>query len=212
MRDLVIFGAGGYGREVRQVVEDVNADASEWNLAGFLDGDPALHGQAVRDLPVLGGPEWLDGRGDVAVALAVGGPAGRRAVAERIGAARCATLVHPGAWIGNHVALGTGTIVLAGVTVSTDIAIGDLVCLNKNCIVGHDAVIGRYATISPGASISGYVRVGEGCDVGANSVIVQGHAVGDWSVVGAGAVVTKDLPAGVTAVGVPARVIKARDA
>ena len=60
MNDLVIFGAGGYGREVRQVVEDINADRSTWNLLGFLDDDPANHGGALLDLPVLGGGDWLE--------------------------------------------------------------------------------------------------------------------------------------------------------
>lgn len=205
MRELIIIGAGGYGREVCQVVEDLDP---AWNVLGFLDDREELHGGTVRDLPVLGGVEAVDEHPDAALAVAVGSPAGRRAVVERLGdlpAERFPVLVHPRAWVGNHVAVGIGTVVLAGAAVSTDIRIGRFACLNKNCIVGHDAVLGDFTTISPGASISGFVTLGEGCDIGANSVVVQGRSVGAGTVVGAGAVVTSDLPPGVTAVGVPAR-------
>ena len=205
MRDLLIIGAGGYGREVCQVVEDLGA---AWNVLGVLDDRAELHGSTVRELPVLGGVDAVTEHPRAAIVVAVGSPVGRRAVVERLGElpdARFPVLVHPRAWIGNHVEVGIGTVVLAGAAVSTDIRIGRFACLNKNCIVGHDAVLGDFTTISPGASISGFVTLGEACDIGANRVVVQGHAVGAGTVVGAGAVVTGDLPAGVTAVGVPAR-------
>ena len=66
MRDLVIFGTGGFAREVRQVVADLERERPRWTLRGFLDGDPARHGTAIRDLPVLGGAAWLADRPDVA--------------------------------------------------------------------------------------------------------------------------------------------------
>jgi len=151
--------------------------------------------------------ELLDGGG---AGVGIDGDHGDAAPEADGGALHFATAIHPTAWVGNHVSLGVGTVLLAGATISTDITIGDFVCLNKNSIVGHDFVIERYATISPGASLSGFVHIGEGCDIGANSVVVQGYRVGSESIVGAGAVVAADLPAGVTAVGVPARVIKWR--
>ena len=211
MRDLVIFGAGGYGKEVCQVIADVNASDAAWNVLGILDDNRDLHGQAIGDHPVLGGGEWLREYPAATVALAVGSPSGRRKALNSLSslANGFATLIHPTAWLGQRVAVGNGTVVLAGAAVSTDIVLGDFVCLNKNCIVGHDVSIGDFTTISPGASISGRVSIGEGCDIGANSVVVQGLQVGAWSVVGAGAVVTRDLQPAVTAVGVPARVVSA---
>ena len=207
-RDLVILGAGGYGREVLQCVRDVVRDGAAWNLIGFLDDDPASTGRAIHECEVLGGSAWLDRENPPAVAVAVGSPAGRRSAVERLralGHTEHATLVHPTAWIGDDVTLGRGTIALAGVRASIDVAVGDYVCLNKNAVLGHDVVVGDFATVSPGASVSGFVKIGDGADIGANSVIVQGNSVGEGSVLGAGAVLCNDLAAGVTAVGVPAR-------
>lgn len=214
MPDLVIYGAGGYGREVCQVVEDLNDDGASWNVLGFLDGDSSRHGTALREMEILGDASWLGDRPAVAVAVAVGSPAARRRVVAEIAATgprEHPVLVHPLAWTGRNVSVGAGSVLLAGVTASTDIEIGEHACINKNAIVGHDAVIGPFATVAPGASISGYARIGEGADIGANSVVVQHHEVGAWSVVGAGAVVTRDLPPDVTAVGAPAKVIKRRE-
>jgi sugar O-acyltransferase (sialic acid O-acetyltransferase NeuD family) len=167
----------------------------------------------LLDLPVLGGTAWLEQNSAAAVAVAAGYPASRWKIVralERLGPREYPVLVHPRAWIGNHVTLGRGSVVLAGAAISTEVSVGAFVCLNKNCIAGHEAVIGDFATVSPGASLSGRVHVGDGCDIGANSVVVQGVRVGEWSVVGAGAVVPRDLPPNVTAVGVPVKVIKER--
>jgi len=214
VRDLVIFGTGGFAREACQVVEDVVAAGGRWRMVGFLDGDASRHGSELRSLPVLGGAEWAAAHPDVAVVVAVGAPAGRRAVVaglERLGVTgpdRFPVLVHPTAWIGNGVTVGEGSVVLAGARVSTDIELGPFTVLNKNAIVGHDVVLERCVTVAPGASVSGHVRLREGVDLGANAVVVQGLTVGAGTIVGAGAVVTTDLPDAVTAVGVPARVVR----
>ncbi|MDQ7794916.1 MAG: acetyltransferase [bacterium] len=210
MNDLVIFGTGGFAREVHQVVEDINKQAFTWRFRGFLDSEPARHGQELHGYPVLGGGEWLAAHPGVAVAVAIGSPAARWRVAESLGSPKWATLVHPRAWIGNRVALGEGVIVCAGTLVTTDLTIGRHVILNLDCTVGHDAQLGDFVTAAPSVNISGNVRVGPGCDLGTGSNVIQDVAIGGWSIVGAGAVVVRDLPANVTAVGIPARVISQR--
>ena len=215
MTDLVIFGSGGFAREVLQVALDQNDDARTWNVLGFLDGDPETHGQAVHDLPVFGAAEWLAGQPDVSVVVGVGATPARRRIVQTIEAVRptaFATLVHPRAWLGRRVALGAGSVVCAGSLLTTDIETGRHVVLNLDCTVGHDARLGDFVTAAPSVNISGAVTVGEGCDLGTGAVFIQGVTVGAWTVVGAGAVVVRDLPPNVTAVGAPARAIKERPA
>ena len=213
MKDLVIFGTGGFAREVHQVALDLGAEGAGWNVLGFLDGNVERHGTSVHELPVLGDETWLTGRSDVWVVVAIGStPSKQRVVRalERAGCRRFASLVHPRAWVGNGVQVGEGTLICAGTLITTDIRIGRHVILNLDCTVGHDAELGDYVTVAPSVNISGAVRVGEGCDLGTGSTVIQGIRIGHWSVVGAGAVVVRDLEPNVTAVGVPAKPIKTR--
>lgn len=214
-KDLVIFGSGGFAREVHQIVEDINATAPTLNFLGFLDGNAANHGLQVHGATVLGGIEWLASAAaaGVHVVLAVGNTASKRRVVaamHEIGHSRFLTLVHPRAWVGNRVEIGEGSIICAGTLITTDIVIGRHVTVNIGSTLGHDAQIGDYATIAPSVNVSGAVLVGEGCDLGTGSAIIQGKHIGAWSVVGAGAVVVKDVDADVTVVGAPAKVIKTR--
>lgn len=215
MRDLVIVGTGGFAREVLQVALDLNDVDPQWRIAGFLDDRPELVGTTVHGVPVLGGVDWLTGRDAMSVVVGIGATAVRRAVVGRIqqaSGAPFATLIHPRAWVGRRVSVGDGSVICAGTMVTTDIEIGDHVILNLGCTVGHDAILHDYVTVAPSVNVSGNVEVGEGCDLGTGAAVIQGKRIGEWTVVGAGAVVVKDLPANVTAVGAPARPIKARPA
>jgi len=213
MSDLVIFGTGGMGREVHQIVLDRNADGARWNLLGFLDGNADRHGSSVHELPVLGDETWLAGRPEVSVVVAIGAtPAKLRVVRaiERAGCARFVSLVHPRAWIGKGIELGPGCVVCADALLTTDVRVGRHVILNLACTVSHDATLADYVTVAPGVNISGAVCVGEGCDLGTGSSVIQGVRIGHWCVIGAGAVVLHDVAPNVTAVGVPAQPIKTR--
>ena len=121
------------------------------------------------------------------------------------------TLIHPTVVCGRNVDFGTGSIICASNTITVDIKFGKYVTLNLDCTVGHDAIIEDYVTIAPGSHISGNVHISQGADVGTGSSIIQGMRVGAWSVLGAGAVVSKDIPDNVTAVGIPARPVKERE-
>lgn len=210
---VAIFGAGGHGRDTLEVFLACNRErASTWELAGFLSEVESEHGRTVGDLPVLGGWEWLETHRDVQVVCAIGDPAARRRITERaegLGAV-FATVVHPTAVMPERVLLGRGVIVSAGVLATNDIRIGDHAILNLGVTLAHDVRIGGLCTLAPGVHVSGRVQIGEGCEIGTGAAILPRITIGRWAVVGAGAAVTRDLPANITAVGVPARVVKSR--
>ena len=213
MDDLVIFGTGGFARETHQIVDDLNQDVAKWHLLGFLDEDVENHNAELYGLPVLGGAKWVKQNPQAAIVVAIANPAIRRRIVLDLlqaGHTRFATLIHPLVWMSNGVDIGPGTVIDAGALISPDVRIGDHVILNNNCTIGHDTVVESYATIAPNASVSGKVLVGQGCDLGANCTIIQERSIGGWSIIGAGAVVVQDVPSNVTAVGVPAKVIKKR--
>jgi sugar O-acyltransferase (sialic acid O-acetyltransferase NeuD family) len=215
MQDIVIVGVGGLGREIAEWVEDINEVTPTFRVLGFLDDDASKHGLKRHDLPVLGSLDWLTERSrTVATVIGLGNPAPKRRVVERLRAhsAGFPSIVHPNAVVGRYVALGEGCIVCPGVILTTDIRVGHFVTFNFDLTVGHDATIDDFVTLAPGVHISGYVKVREGADLGAGAVTIPSVEIGAWSVVGAGAAVTQDVPANCTAVGVPARVIKTREA
>lgn len=213
---LVILGAGGFAREVLDVVDAIETERpGSFAVEGFVSEVESDWNQQRNGVPVLGGFEWFARapKADRRIVCGIGNPAVRRRVVERareLGLA-AATLVHPRATLTRWVALAEGTIVTAGVVLTNQIRIGRHVHLNLNVTVGHDAVIGDYCTLSPGVHVSGNVAIGEGTEIGTGAAVIEKKRLGAWSVVGAGAVVAADLPPNCTAVGVPAKVIKTRD-
>jgi sugar O-acyltransferase (sialic acid O-acetyltransferase NeuD family) len=213
MKDLVIFGSGGFAREVLQIVQDANEDGRTWNFMGFLDDNSSIHGHELHDYPILGGVEWLGRRESTWLVVALGRPDLRRRVVQRVveaGTTSFATVVHPESWIGRRVRIGAGSMICAGNRLTTDIEIGRHVIVNLQCTIGHDTRIEDYVTSHPAVNISGSVHLEEGVELGTGGAIIQGIRVGRWSILGAGAVVAKDIPPNVTAVGVPAKVVKER--
>lgn len=211
---IAIYGAGGFGREVLQLVRDINAVRKAFDVRGFVVDSGFDAPESIQGLPVLGGVEWLVAHGDVRIVIAVGSSAGRSRIAARIDAVcpdRYTTLVHPRAWVGEYVAIGAGSIVCAGALITTDIRIGRHVHVNIGATVGHDAVLDDFVTLNPGVSVSGNVALGYGVEVGTGSVLIPHVRVDEWSIIGAGSTVVRSLAANVTAVGAPARVIKVRE-
>jgi len=212
IRPLVIVGASGHAREVAQLIADINAKRLQYELIGYLD-DAIPIGEVIAGVPVLGSTRDLHTVATNSLfALGVGAPANKLKLGSRLldAGLEPVTLIHPSAIIGRNVQIGSGSIVSAGCVLTCDVAIGSFVTINVACTVSHDSKIERYATLAPGVHITGSVTVGEGCDLGAGLTTVQGIEVGEWSIIGSGAVITKDLPANITAVGVPARIIKTR--
>jgi len=212
MKKVVILGAGGFARETLWVFRDANKEKNEWELIGFIDENEENHGKIICDLPILGGFEWFDKNNysDMYVINAVGFPKSKKKVIEKAISKKLkfCSVIHPSVRMSQYLEIGKGTIIAAGNILTTQIRIGDHVILNLDCTVGHDSIIEDYCTIAPGSHISGNVRFEEGVDFGTGSVIIQGVTVGAWSIIGAGAVVISEIPPNVTAVGVPAKVIK----
>lgn len=228
---LVVFGAGGHGREVLDIVEAVNVVAPTWRVLGVVaDTDPL--GAAVDDHfrsafrrrgYVYLGPNpdasWGVGRGAVpdavpsatAFVIGIGDPAARARIDQRIasehGSLYLATLVHPIASLGSDNRIGAGCVIAAGARVTTNVSLGRHVHLNINATVSHDCVVDDYVTCAPGSTVCGDVRIGANTYIGAGATIIQGRRIGRNAKVGAGAVVVDDVADGVTVVGVPARPI-----
>ena len=210
---LVVVGAGGFGREVIDVAEDINASSDRpiFDIEGVLDDRPSdlnLQRLAARDVKFLGAvDEYLASAAPANYVIGVGSPSIRRQLAEKFDGSGyvATTLIHPSVTMGALVEVGAGTVVCAGVRLTTNISIGQHVHINLNATVGHDTVIDDFVSINPLASISGDCTIEAGATIGVNGVILQGRRVGHNSVVGGSACVVKDVPPEVVVKGVPAR-------
>ncbi|MEN1944506.1 acetyltransferase [Luteimonas sp. MJ293] len=204
---LMIFGAGGFGREMAWLARQCREDKIE--VSFVVDRPEYLTGD-VNEIPV----RLLDdceSTPDVCYVVALGDPAQRRkavAACEARGL-HPTILVHPRVEASDTVVLGIGSVVCAGSILTVNIEIGEHVQVNLSCTIGHDVRVGKFSTLSPGVHVSGNVRIGEGVFIGTGASIINGHpgaplVIGDGAVIAAGSCVIKPVEPGSMVAGVPA--------
>ena len=212
MKDLIIFGASGFGREVAWLAERINQVEPTWNILGFLDDDDTIQGTSINGYPVLGKTNDAVNFSNAYYVCAVGASRVREKIIHNLKNClpdiRFATLIDPSAEMSDYVQIGEGTIICAHTIITVNISIGKHVIINLDCTIGHDAVLMDYVTLYPSVNVSGMTKIGHCSELGTGMQIIQGKTVGDYTIVGAGAIVVKDLPAKCTAVGSPAKPIK----
>ncbi len=211
MKDLIIVGAGGFGREVRWLVERINEVSPQWNLLGFLDSNYNVLSKNLDKVNVIGTIEDVNKFPDAYVVCCVANTDIRRKLAEKVSNNRFATLIDPSAIISPMVEIGEGSVICAGAVITVDIKIGRHNIIDVNSTVGHDAVLEDFVTLYPSVNVSGNTLIKSGVELGTGTQVLQGLTVGENAIVGAGAVVIRDLPSDCTAVGVPAKVIKVNE-
>jgi sugar O-acyltransferase (sialic acid O-acetyltransferase NeuD family) len=206
---LLLVGSGGLARETAQAVHATDS----YQLLGFTDDDPARWGNMVDGLPVIGGSDLIAGMPDTAVVLCPGSGSARarlaaRLAADGVGARRFATIIHPAVDLPASCTVGHGSILLAGVTMTTSVTIGNHVVVMPNAVFTHDDTVDDFATICASVALAGGVRVGAGAYLGAGALVRENLTVGSWSTVGMGAVVLADVPEAEIWVGNPARFLR----
>lgn len=200
---VIVIGGGGHAKVVVSTLLD-----AEIEVEAIYDDNPAKWSTDLCGVSIIGPVSRLDRSSEKKAVLAIGDNRTRSAVASRFQNLRWITLVHPRAIVHSSASIGKGSVVFAGAVVQPDVVIGDHCIVNSNATVDHDCRIYDYAHVGPGACLAGEVSVREGAFLGAGVVAIVGTNIGEWSIVGAGGVVSRDIPGNVTAVGIPARVIK----
>ncbi len=194
---MYLFGASGHGKVIAEA-----AEASGWEISGFVDENPAIQSllkyPVFREIPV--NTEEL--------VISIGDNFTRKRIAMQLNAYPFKTIVHPFTSISPTSEIGKGTVILSGVSVNSGAKIGHHCILNTNSSIDHDCELGDFVHISPNAALAGDVKIGEGTHVGMSACVIQGVKIGKWAVIGAGAVVIRDVPDFAVMVGNPAKQIK----
>jgi sugar O-acyltransferase (sialic acid O-acetyltransferase NeuD family) len=209
-RDLLLVGAGGFAREAVEAVRAINAVQPTWDLLGFLDDDPAKRGELIGGARVLDGVDAVHSNPGAQVLLCPGRPDNyiiRRVLVDRLGLPddRYATVVHPAATVGSTCVVGPGSVLLAHVDLTADVAVGRHVVVMPQVVLTHDVRIDDYATLASGVRLGGGCHVRTGAYIGSGACLRERTTVGDWAMVGMGSVVTRDVPAERLWFGTPAR-------
>ena len=210
MKNIVIIGAGGVGREVSLIIQQINELEPTWNLLGFIDDNTDNWGKIINGYSVIGGIDSLEFlSNDTYIVIAIANYEVKKKIVNKVNNKfKFATIVHPKVWIHDYMTVGQGTIIYEGAILTANIEIGNHVIISPKCGVGHYSIIKDYVSLLWNVNVSGNDLIEEGVMMGSGSTVIQGKKIGKGSIIGAGAVVVNDIESFSTAVGVPAKVIK----
>ncbi len=210
MEKIIIFGSSGHARSIAVILEMLNYD-----IIGFIDsyqpkGINILNYKTIGDEMVLKNCDNIYGTNKVIVG--VGDIWGRRKIVEKIKSINSTivfpTIISPTAIISKYTSIGEGSVVFNNAFINVESAIGNFCIINSASIIEHNTSIGNFCTISSAVNIGGDVKIEENTFVGSSATIIQKRSIGKDSVIGAGAVVNRNIPSKVLAVGVPAIIKK----
>lgn len=212
MKNLIIYGAGGFGREVAALIKRINTINPSWNLLGFIDDNQQLYPIGCKNEygSILGDVSFLNKYNQpIHVILALGKPNALKAVHNKI----CNPFVSFPNIIGpeakildeDNFSMGQGNIICSYATMSCNVKLGDFNIFNNRCSVGHDAQIGNFNTFMTATRISGDTLIGEKNFFGVGSILLQGMKVGNNTTIAAGAVVMRNTKDNALYIGNPAK-------
>lgn len=210
---VFIFGAGGHTKVIIDIIEKENVH----ELVCVLDDDKNLWGTTILDYPIKGGKNQLQTLKqeypEIKAIIGIGENKVREKIYNILKGEQFefARTIHPSAQIARNVTIGSGTVIMANTAINTDSIIGINCIINTGTTIDHENIIEDYVHLSPGVHLSGNVVIKKAVHMGTGSNVIPGITIGSYTIIGAGTTVIKDIPNNVTAVGIPAKIIKHLD-
>lgn len=212
MKDIAIYGAGSFGREVACLLKRINSVSPQWNLLGFFDNKvPAASSNEYG--PYLGDLETANKWGSpISLVFAIASPKDVDKYYKSITNPNIdfPNLIAPDVLIVDqeNFSIGKGNIISYGCLFSCNTHIGDFNIFNGFITVGHDAFIGDCNAFMPSVRISGGVAIGNRNYFGVNSVVLQQIRIGNDTIIGGSSLIIRKTKDGNTYIGVPAQMVK----
>lgn len=210
---LVLVGAGDFGREVLWTCSQLNKDQCRWERICFID-DNLEHARASMqkyqiDIPVIAPiVDFVPSETDLFLCT-VGDPRTKLSICEglRRKGGLFATIVHPSVSIASRSSLGKGVFIASFASISVDVTVGDFATINSYSGFGHNALLDEGCTISAHCDVTGHAHLERGVFLGSHAAVMPGVRVGAFATVAAGSVAFRNVKAGETVIGVPAKAI-----
>ena len=208
MYDIIIVGAGGFGREVYLWTKDSFPD-DQYKIKGFLDDNPRILDNYDMDVGIIGDLNSYEIKNQDRFLFAIGDIDVKKRLVARLKkkGAKFLTLIHPTAIVTNTAKTGQGVIICPFVTVGDHAQLDDFVILNVYSSCGHDSKIGKYCILSPYAAVTGFSILEDEVFLGTHSTVIPGKKVGYRSKVSANSVVMRNVPPNKIVFGVPGKAI-----
>jgi sugar O-acyltransferase (sialic acid O-acetyltransferase NeuD family) len=208
---VILWGGTGQAKVVRPIIEHHGS-----KVVAVVDDTVGLE-SPFEDVEIYHGYDgfksWLKGQKikELGFCICIGNPHGHARIRlhkllEKEGLVPV-TAIHPTAHIAKNAKIGAGCQVMAGAIIAEEAVIGQECIINTKASVDHECVLEDGVEIAPGATLCGCIHIGINGWVCAGATVLPRINIGEDSIIGAGAVVTKDIPAGVTVVGIPAKVL-----
>ena len=213
MKDIAIFGAGGFGREIACLINRINnKEPDTWNFIGFFDDDETIKGKCNDYGSVIGGMDVLNQwKPSLSLVIAIGNP---KVLEKLVGKIQNPNVEFPNLIDPNvefmdkeRVLMGKGNVICMHGIISTNVKFGDFNLLNVAVGVGHDASCGSYNVVMPNVNISGGVTIGNGNLFGVKSTVMQYLKIGDGITLGANSLLIKSAKEKALYMGIPAKKI-----
>jgi len=199
MKDIVIFGAGGLGKEVAWLIENINNKKPTWRICGFLvdNAYKNIWGKLIYGYKVLGDETYLSSNiNEIYVVCAIGKSTTRKLINEKLvklPKVKLATLIDPSVRVEKTVNIGDGSIICCNCTITVDINIGKGVLMNTGTSIGHDSVIGDYCTFFTNSVASGNTTMGSCCEIGSGAIIIEKKTIAGNTIIAPLSSVLKDI-------------------
>lgn len=193
MKDIAIYGAGGFGKEVACLIHRINSASPQWNLIGFFDDGKAVGTEISHLGMVLGSIEDLNSFDkELSVVIAIGDSKIVKSITDSITNSLITypNLIDPSTFFADKLTfkIGEGNIIQRNSSFSCDVTVGNFNIMNGSVSLGHDVCLGNYNSLMPGTRISGEVKIGDLNFFGVGSIVLQQIKIGNSVKIGAGAV------------------------
>ena len=205
---IAIYGAGGLGREVLMLVQEINLFKDTFKQITFVVDQPGEN-KEIMNIPIISFDDFIGFKqyNDFVAIIAVGEPELRRKLYDKLNSNKIqlTQLIHPTVYVSPNTVLEDGVIISKGSYISCNVIIKKNVLVQPNVNIGHDVIIEQNSVISGFTNIGGQSSIGSNSFTGLSSVIKDHIRIGNNSIVSMGAVVFRDVDDNTIVMGNPAR-------